>query len=54
MASFRFCETYLLQIKALVVNKSSIIPFLVYMVGPTSFDLQPYPELGKTYNGSRP
>jgi len=27
MASFRFCETYLLHIKPLVVNKSAIFPF---------------------------
>ena len=28
MASFRFCETYLLHIKPFVVNKSAISPFL--------------------------
>ena len=28
MASFRFCETYLLHIKLFVVNKSTISPFL--------------------------
>jgi len=28
MASFRFCETYLLHIRPFVVNKSAISPFL--------------------------
>ena len=28
MASFRFCETYLLHIKPFVVNKSAMSPFL--------------------------
>ena len=28
MASFRFCETFLLHIKPFVVNKSAVFPFL--------------------------
>ena len=28
MASFRFCETYLLHIRPFVVNKSAFSPFL--------------------------
>jgi len=49
MASFRFCQTHLLHIKPLVVNKSAISPFLggyiiweIIQCGSTTFGVYVY------------